>query len=411
MTHPLQIGTDPESVELVDRFQEHFGTRPSWCVRAPGRVNLIGDHTDYNRLPVFPMAIQRAVHIVGRSRSGSGVRLVNVDARFPPCDFAMSAKLHPEKQSWWNYVMAGARALAEQHGARHGFDAVVSSTIPIASGLSSSSALVVAAGLASARANDIYLEPLVMADLMANAERFVGTMGGGMDQAVCLGGASGFAVEIGFSPLTLRPVEVPEGWRFVVAHSLQPAEKSGAVQAAYNRRTTDCRLALELVVKTLQWESRQPDGPGYRELVDNFGSHGLIRVAEGVLDRALLARFRHTVSEGERVRRAVSAMSVGAFDEFGRLMLESHSSLRNDYEVSTAALDELVERLVQHGAVGARITGAGFGGCAVGLCASDQLETMIAGVKRSFYDARSTPDVADRLFECVPSDGAQVYDL
>ena len=189
-----------ERIVSTDNFEDVFGARPEWRVRAPGRVNLIGDHTDYNNLPVFPMAIQRCVKILGRTRSDNRIRIKNMDPTFEDLDFELGPDVvRGPVGSWENYVKAAPRALAIEHGLSHGFDAIVSSDIPVAAGLSSSSALVVACGLATCHANSLSLPYMIMADLMARAEKFVGTEGGGMDQAVCLGGQRGAAVRIDFA--------------------------------------------------------------------------------------------------------------------------------------------------------------------------------------------------------------------
>lgn len=386
--------------------------RPDWVVLAPGRVNLIGDHTDYNDLPVFPMAIQRAVTLVGRTRDDDAIRLVNVDPQYAACDFSIDPHLKPSSPRWANYVKAGVRAVAEHFGVQRGFDAVLGSTIPVAAGLSSSSAVVVAAGLAASRANELSVEPMSFTSLMAGAERFVGTHGGGMDQAICLGGVAGHAVVIHFDPLRLDTVAVPPTWRFVVAHSLEHAEKSGAVQGEYNRRTEECRSALGRVQQEVARIEGVKVDAGYPELLNRFGVEGLLALGERVLQGRELMRFRHTVSEAGRVAGVVDAMEQRDRSRFGRLMLDSHASLREDYEVSTRALDTLVSIMCDAGADGARLTGAGFGGCVVGLCAEDRIDAVQSAVKEFYYAPRSALAEAETyVFGCVPSAGARVTSL
>src|SRR5688572_5183137 len=227
-------------------FREHFaesvGTR---VARAPGRVNLIGEHIDYNDLPVLPMALQRDVALLFRPRADGVVRLANVDPSFGPRGFEVSTSIAPSARGdWANYPKAAAQALARDLGLARGLDAVVSATLPAAAGLSSSAALVVASALALLAANERELEPLALAELCADAERYVGTRSGGMDQAASLCGREEHALRIEFAPLRVEPIAVPERWRFVIAHSLVRADKSGAVRAAYNRRRAQCEEVL-----------------------------------------------------------------------------------------------------------------------------------------------------------------------
>ena len=390
-------------------FESLFGENPEWCVHAPGRVNLIGDHTDYNGLPVFPMAIQRCVTIIGRTRPDDLVRVTNRDSEFGPVEFKLEANMIPGPSgSWENYVKAGTRAVADEWRAKVGFDALISSDIPVAAGLSSSSALVVACGLATCRANGLSLPLTTMADLMAGAERFVGTQGGGMDQAACLGGKQGSAVRIDFAPLRWQLVDVPTDWRFVVAHTLVRAEKSAAVQGEYNQRVTDCRLAFERVSRVLN----QPDAPAintYSELLAAHDVETVLETANDELIGKLLARFRHTVTESGRVDHAVHAMRELDRTLFGDLMIASHESLRHDFDVSVPELDELVSVMMASGCDGARLTGAGFGGCVVGLCSADVVDRVIESIISGFYGFSVTPSDLDQvLFIAEPSDGAGV---
>ena len=234
------------------------GDGPAVVARAPARVNLIGEHTDYNGLPVLPIAIDRDVLVAARRRPDDAVELSNVDPAFEPRHYSLRGEIPPfPPGDWANYHKAAAvglrDALAREH-ALPGGSFRVHGTIPIAAGLSSSSALVVACGLAHLALADVELPRLELAELLAGAERYVGTLGGGMDQATTLLARAGHALHIDFFPLRARPVPVPTAAGFVVAHSLEPAEKSGRVRGLYNQRVVECRLAVRC--------SR--DGPGWR---------------------------------------------------------------------------------------------------------------------------------------------------
>ncbi len=364
---------------------EHRGTVDRWRAVAPGRVNLIGEHTDYNGLPVLPIAIDRAVRVEFRVTDDPEVRLRSPVARFAPLTFQLKRPIEAAEQGdWSNYVRAAARGLME-HGVelRRGIEGTVSGDVPIASGLSSSSALVVASALALLKANGVgvgsggaSISRLDLAALLARAERFVGLEGGGMDQAACLHGVEGHALRIEFEPLRVTPVAVPDGWRWVVASSLVRAEKSAGAREAYNARARECREAVAGV------------GGGYRDLVAEPDLDGVVRRARGVLSPVLFRRFRHVVSEGRRVGLAEEAMRNGDMGRFGKLMVQSHESLRDDYEVSTADLDEMVGIALKAGAAGARLTGAGFGGCVVTLCEARTVAPVMDALAARFYAPR-----------------------
>ncbi len=224
----------------------------SFVVRAPGRVNLIGEHIDYCGLPVFPMAIGHAVRMTSQPRANREIRITNRDPRFTPAVFTVSDSI-PQAPAgdWSNYVRAAAQALAQRFADLRGVDVAVESDLPIAAGLSSSSALLVATALAILHANEVSIPSLELMELLARGERYVGTAGGGMDQAIILGAQAGCASRIDFHPLRLTPTAVPTGWQFIVAQSLVRAEKSGAALAAYNERPRQCDEARRVVATRL----------------------------------------------------------------------------------------------------------------------------------------------------------------
>ena len=413
--------TPPDGDEQVARtamiaaaheaFAQHFGaTNATGMVHAPGRVNLIGDHTDYNGLPVFPMAIQRGVVILFRSRDDTSVRLANLDPRFPPRTFELGPAIRPDPPGdWANYVKAAAQALAARHGPLTGFDGLVASDLPVAQGLSSSSAVTVGSALALLQTNGIEMQQFDLMSLLAIGERYVGTEGGGMDQAICLGGRRHTAFRIDFDPLSMVPTTVPANWKIVVASSLVEAKKSGAAQHSYNLRGRECRAALEIMRGVV---SGATEKDGYRELLARASVGELLLAAEQSLEKPLRQRFSHVVTEATRVGVATDAMAAGDLATFGRLMSESHASLRDDFEVSCGALDELVETALAGGASGARLTGAGFGGCVVALCHVDKTPALVEHLTTKFYEPRGVPDaLAGALLVAEASDGARVTEL
>src|SRR5256712_2633214 len=348
------------STHLGAAFARAFGApspSPVHVVRAPGRVNLIGEHIDYCGLPVFPMAIRRSVRIAFHPRSDRETHLVNHDPRFAPSAFAVNESIPPAPAGdWGNYARAAAQALAQRFPDLRGVNALVDSDLPIAAGLSSSSALLVAMALAIMHANGVTVASLELMELLGRGERYVGTAGGGMDQAIILGARAGCASRIDFHPLRLTPTAVPADWQFLVAWSLVHAEKSGAARQAYTERTRQCDAARRLVAARLG----QREDITYPALLAAAPVEELLEVAEGgaTLSGVLSRRFRHVVTEGTRVRQAEAAMAAQDLATFGQLLDASHQSLRDDYEVSRPELDRLVELAREAGAAGARLTGA-----------------------------------------------------
>ena len=397
------------STHLDAAFARAFGAPATGAVqvaRAPGRVNLIGEHIDYCGLSVLPMALRQGVRIAFHPRSDRETRLVNRDPRFAPSAFAVNASIPPAPAGdWGNYARAAAQALAQRFRNLRGVDALVDSDLPIAAGLSSSSALVVAMALALMHANQVTVAPLELMELLGRGERYVGTAGGGMDQAIILGARAGCASRIDFHPLRLTPTAVPPDWQFIVAWSLVHAEKSGAARQSYNERTRQCDEARRLVATRLG----QREDINYPALLAATPVEQLLEVAGATGSDVLARRFRHVVTEGIRVRQAEAAMAAHDLAAFGLLLDASHQSLRGDYEVSRPELDRLVELAREAGAAGARLTGAGFGGSIVALCRAERAPEVIAALRERFYAPRGAAgDVERYVFRAEPSAGAEV---
>ncbi|MBL8861932.1 MAG: galactokinase [Planctomycetes bacterium] len=386
-----------------DAFERAFGRPPVRAARAPGRVNLIGEHIDYCGLAVLPMAIERAVRIAFVARPDARVRLVNADgARFGPREFDLSTAIDPAPRGdWSNYARAAAQALAREHGARCGIDALVAGDVPPAAGLSSSSALVVACTLALSEANGIDARREMLMDLCARAEHYVGVESGGMDQAASLGGQAGCAVLVEFDPVRATPVPIPAEWQFVVARSAVGVEKSGRAREAYNARVAECRAALAGVraaPAARGWPST------WRALVADIEEQRLLALSSTTLDGLLSRRFRHVVTEGFRVQRAVRALERADAAEFGRLMDLSHASLRDDFEVSCPELEALTAAARAAGALGARLTGAGFGGAIVALTRADEAGRIESALRAHPVAARDH----DAVFRASAAAGASL---
>jgi len=390
---------------LADAFVAAYGARPTRVVRAPGRVNLIGDHTDYNGLPVLPMAVARHIVALIAPREDGTVRLANADAAFDPATFDLAPAIEPHPAGHWaNYAKAAGQAIVTACGPLAGFDALVRGDIPPAAGLSSSSALVVAMALALVDVNAIDMAPRALMALLADAEHYVGTRGGGMDQAICLGARAGTATRIDFRPLRLTAVDVPAGWRFVVGFSGVRAQKAAGAREGYNRRPAECAEALAILADEVGAEGEDRAWPA---LIGRVGAADLIAMLPDALDPPLDRRARHVITEGGRVRDAEAAMRAGDLPAFGRLMTASHASLRDDYEVSSAELDTLVDLALGAGAAGARLTGAGFGGSAVALADARTAGAVVQTWNDEYGWPKGLEDVA---FVAEPSAGASVQE-
>lgn len=431
---------------LVRGFVTRFGRRPEVLVRAPGRVNLIGEHTDYNGLPVLPMAIDRSILIAAAGRDDSEVEIANAAERFPPRRYRLEADLRPfGPGDWGNYHQAAARILldaGERQGLRGGAF-LVAGDIPSGAGLSSSSALVVGSALALLALNGRTMAPIELAERAAAAERSVGTESGGMDQAVCLLAKAGHALRIDFDPLRARPVAIPAGYDVVVCDSLVEAAKSGAARAAYNGRVIECRLACcafecllgaslprplarlgELVrlfperapadfVALI--ENALPARPlALGELAERLGLSPtrLVGAAGAALAPdalfSVVRRARHVLTEAARVEEAVAALEAGDWLALSALMDASHASCRDDYEISSPALEALLTAAKNAGAIGARLTGAGFGGCTINLVASEDTALFVKMMARTVYHGRPATHRREHCFPVLASGGATV---
>jgi galactokinase len=351
-------------------------------------VNLIGEHIDYHGLPVLPMALRRRVQVTYRPRAG---RRIVAESDYGHREFEWIAGLTPVAAGdWENYLRAAAQAVACKWGVLQGVDATVVSDLPAAAGLSSSSALLVAFTLALLEANGRAASFEELMEILPDGEQFVGTRGGGMDHAAALASKAGCATLVEFAPLAVRHIPVPADWVFLVAHSLQTAEKSGGARAEYNLR----RAAGDTALARLGLQS-------YRDALE------IAEAAAAKLEAGPQRdSFLHTTSEARRVRGAVEAMERGDCDAFGRLLVESHASLRDRLRVSSPALDALVEAAMESGAVGARLTGAGFGGCAVVLCRVPDAAGVRRGLIERFYAGRREFNETRHLIDAAPGAGA-----
>lgn len=423
-----------------------------FAVRAPGRVNLIGEHTDYSGLPVLPVAIDRSTIVVAAANTTREIELSNADPRWPPRRFDVERNIPPyQTGDWANYVKAALQGVIDHFAARailidnlRGAIVAVEGRVPPAAGLSSSAALTVSAAMAFMAVNGLELAPIDAAAMIARSEWYVGTRAGGMDQAASILGRPDHALFIEFYPLRVRAVKMPSNAALVVADSHEVADKSGKVRAEYNRRVVECALAARILGRALKLDGveilgdvvRAVSGWKAAELIEILAANAPARLGAdlkeaaqiiGVPHRALEAellgegatrvaldstrpleirrRARHVLTETERVIRAADALEAGRLGEMGDLMNASHRSLAEDFECSTPRLDAVVECARRGGALGARLTGAGFGGSIVALCESDAAASVIESIDHGYY-AKFNPGEPVEEFRAVLHAGA-----
>ena len=387
----------PLTVEARDVAQEfglRFGRMPT-VSRAPGRVNLIGEHTDYNDGFVMPAALDFATLVAGSPRADRKIRVYSLfmdETR----EFDLDQVSPSGRHDWSDYVF-GVAAMLEQSGLRlPGADLVVWSDVPLGAGLSSSAALEVSVAHALVAAAGLPFEPVAAARIAQRAENdFVGMRCGIMDQYIAACGVAGAALLIDCRSLESRPVPIAPNLRLVIANSNVRHQHAGG---EYNDRRAACE-------------------EGVRLLKDHLGPIAALRdVTAADLEcwrRALpdlvYRRCRHIVTENARVLEAARALNAGDFAACGAAMNASQVSMRDDFAITCPEIDFLADFAQGvKGVYGSRMTGGGFGGCTVSLVEADAVEGLRAGLVDSY---RVAFGLQAEVFVCSPSDGAGFVDL
>ena len=375
---------------MIGAFHERFGpTQQPRVFRAPGRVNLIGEHTDYNLGFVLPVALDLATYIAAAPADGGRLRIYSEDRRELREFDAPSLGSVERTREWTDYPIGVAQELVRAGVPVEGANLLIRSTVPDGGGLSSSAALEVSSALALLAGREF--DPLELAKLCQRAERnFVGMPCGIMDQYIAVFGRAHSAVEIDCRSLGHRLVKLPEGITFIAVNTMVKHALSGS---AYRNRVRECAAAVEGI------EAVYPDVQSLRDVSpEQF---------EGVASRlpdVVARRARHVVTEDARVNRFVEASAQGDPAGMGKLMVESHRSLQHDYEVSCAELDFLVDAaLAIDGVYGSRMTGGGFGGCTVTLLRTEAAANFRASVAQAYERQFG---VTPRIYSCEPSEGA-----
>lgn len=344
--------------KIAKEFINRFNHSPEWIIKSPGRVNLIGEHTDYNEGFVLPMGIQYAVWIAIRKRSDHVVRIHSLDMQEEK-RFSLDNVRH-EGKSWVEYPKAVAWALQiSGYPVDYGFDAVITSDIPIGAGLSSSAAVELGFARAYTLVNGHSWNGKEMAVLCQKAENeWVGVNCGIMDQLVIAEAIEGAGLLIDCRSLDCQPIPLPPGAAILI---MDTATRRKLVSSAYNDRRMSCSKAADFL--------------GVQSLRDVTLVN--LEKKKADMDDLLYRRAHHVVSENERVLDTIEAMQLGDIEKIGQLFNESHHSLHFDYEVTSSELDLIVEiaRNQPH-CFGARMTGAGFGGCAIAIVEEDYAENI-----------------------------------
>jgi galactokinase len=379
------------TTKVDDTYKQQFGHTPDLIVSAPGRVNLIGEHTDYNDGFVLPMAIDRKISIGGSLRDDEEVCLYSLNfqemARFPISSLKKEGK-------WTDYVQGVIDELLKAGEPVRGFNAVLYGNVPLGSGLSSSAAIEVATAFFLANLNDIGLSPEEIAKLCQRAEnRFVGMNCGIMDQFISRLGQAGHALYLDCRDLRYQLVPFDLD-RYVVAICNSNVKRQ-LVDSAYNERRAQCEKGVRLLQAKL----------GNIMALRDVSSEQL-EENKSLLPPLVYQRCRHVITENERVKKAVSVLQQGNISSFGDLLNQSHESLCTDYEVSCEELNHLVAIARQvDGTVGSRMTGAGFGGCTVNIVRESALEEFNTTILEEYEKCTG---ITAEIYVSRAEDGARV---
>jgi galactokinase len=372
--------------QVMAEFERRFGRPHAFVVRAPGRVNLIGEHTDYNDGFVLPLAIDRAAWIALQPYPDRSVMVHSLDNN-QTIEFSWET-MQNEAAGWAEYLKGVAWVLQQAGYTLQGWQGVVAGDVPIGAGLSSSAALELATARAFAVVSGWPWQAKTMARLCQQAEnQWVGVNCGIMDQMISAAGVAGHALLIDCRSLETQPAPLPPETAVVV---LDTTTRRGLVESAYNERRAQCEAAARFF-----------GVPALRDV-----SLAQFQAQAERLDDLTLRRARHIVTENDRVLQAVEAMQQGDAVRLGQLMNASHDSLRDDFEVTNQALNVIVECARQESACyGARMTGAGFGGCAVALIRADAARQFVASVAAGY---RAVTGLTPAIYVCTATNGAEV---
>ena len=378
--------------ELSARFQEMFRACPH-IFRAPGRVNVIGEHTDYNDGFVMPAAIEFYTWVAAAKRDDRALEVYSGHYN-EMISLSLDELAGPPRGHWSDFIRGVAAVLQSAGYKLTGVNLLIHGEVPLGAGLSSSASLEVATALALSSLSGIDVPRLDLVRLCQKAEHeYVGTRCGIMDQFIAVFGVAGHALMLDCRSFEYQLLPVPRDLRLVVCNSMV---KHQLASGEYNRRRADCEEGVRLL---------QPHLPGIRALRDVAVAD--LETWKQALPATVYRRCRHVVTENQRVLAAAKALQSGDADRFGHLMYRSHASLRDDYQVSCKELDLLIDLASSSpGVYGARMTGGGFGGCTVNLVKANASDSFQEHISRAY---REVTGIIPEIYVCEPAQGAQAW--
>lgn len=376
-------------MSIRDSFSDIYGLAPDLISAAPGRVNLIGEHVDYNDGFVLPFAIEARTYCALRIREDTRIRIASKQEGGAPFETDIASLKALTGPIWTRYILGVIWAL----DVKSGLEILIDSEVPTGAGLSSSAALECSVAVALNEILDLDISLADLARITQRAENeFVGVPCGIMDQSVSLMGKSGHALLLDCRDLTTRQIRVDFANAGLKLLIVDTRAHHALVDGGYAQRRAQCESVASLL--------------GVKALRDLSLSE--LEVAREKLPEINFKRARHVITEISRVNEAVQALEVDDFEKFGSLMTKSHISLRDDYNVSCSELDIAVDTALNEGALGARMVGGGFGGSAIALIRESDAGRVAAAIERNFKD---NGFVAPRFFDSLPSEGARVIDF
>jgi len=389
--------------KVMDSFQEHWSQEPHIIAAAPGRVNLIGEHTDYTGGFVLPVAIDREIFFAARKVPGDTISGYSIDYNEEAsCQAGSYDPGHPRSNRgsiWFRYVMGVLSELEKSGHAVSGFRFAVGGNVPIGSGLSSSAAIEMAVLTAMEGLMGFHMDDVEAALLCQRAENgFVGMNCGIMDQYISRTGKKDHAVLIDCTDLSHRMITInTPGYSWLVIDS---KKKRGLVDSEYNRRRRECEEGTNCARKAFP----DRDIRGLRDITTDD-----LRVLKTSCDRTVYHRIQHIVTENARVLKTVRALETDDTDTVGGNLYSSHRSLRDDFEVSCEELDLLVDILSGiDGVSGARLTGGGFGGCVIAFLRDSSIHAVERAIAEQYHPKSMPENTRAELWPITISDGARI---
>lgn len=377
----------PRTTMLISQFEQHFNCPPEQLFHAPGRVNLIGEHTDYNDGFVLPAAINFGTDIAAKVRADRNINVLAIDCNNETNSFSLDKIEFSQQQMWVNYIRGTLQALMQSYPNISGADLVVSGNVPQGTGLSSSASFEIALLKTFATLNNIPLDGVKAALMGQSAENhFVGCNCGIMDQLISSMGKQGHAMLLDCRSLTFEYAVIPKGMLLVIVNS---NVKRGLVDSEYNTRREQCEAAAKHFNK-----------PALRDVTFEE-----LEAEQANLPPLIYKRAKHIVTENTRTELALKALNVNDMVTMSQLMAQSHLSMKNDFDITTSQIDFLVDITAQvlGDKGGVRMTGGGFGGCIVALTPDHLVEQVRNTIDTHYY--AKTGLQAD-VYVCLASQGA-----